>query len=311
MDQLGAIRYFVKVAETGSFTGASEHFGVPPSSLSRRVADLEAHLGTSLLKRSTRVVKLTEIGQSYYSEVSQILSQLEAMDEAVGQYQSRPMGRLRISSMVGFGEAILLPLMDRFSERYPDITLDINLTDSLSVLNRDDVDLAIRGGLAPDERVVATRLMDNNFMAVASPGYLERYGTPTHPSELRDHKGLYYRTSQGPTPWLCEIDGRLHDVSAPAAAISNSGRWLRDKAERGEGILLLPRWVLAPYLQRGTLVPLTLTPNVQVTPDPDLAIYLLYSKTRYQVPKVRVAVDFLIEAMASRKNGTGLLPPKA
>ncbi len=299
MDQLRAMRYFVKVVETRSFTRASEHFGVPPSSLSRRVADLEAHLGTSLLKRSTRVVKLTEIGQSYYSEVVHILSQLEATDEAVSQYQSRPMGRLRISSMVGFGETVLLPLMDQFSSRYPDITLDITLTDSLSVLNRDDVDLAIRGGFAPDERVVATRLMDNHFIAVAAPSYLRRFGTPDTPSELRNHKGLYFRTPQGPTPWLCEVDGRLQDVSAPAAAISNSGSWLRDLAERGEGILLLPRWVLEPLLKKGTLVPLELSSLLRVTPDPDLAIYLLYRKTRYQVPKIRVAVDFIVDEMAS------------
>jgi DNA-binding transcriptional LysR family regulator len=299
VDQLRAIRYFVKVAETGSFSRASEHFGVPPSSLSRRVADLEAHLGTSLLKRSTRVVKLTEIGQNYYAQVCHILSQLEATDEAVGQYQSRPIGRLRISSMVGFGETIFLPLMDRFSARYPDITLDITLTDSLSVLNRDDVDLAIRGGFAPDERVIATRLMDNHFIAVASPTYLKRFGNPRQPSDLCNHKGLYFRTPQGPTPWLCEVDGRLQDVSAPAAAISNSGHWLRDKAERGEGILLLPRWVLEPFLQKGSLVPLALSPLLRVTPDPDLAIYLLYRETRYQVPKIRVAVDFLIDEMGA------------
>jgi DNA-binding transcriptional LysR family regulator len=137
-------------------------------------------LGTSLLKRSTRVVKLTEIGQNYYALVCHILSQLEATDEAVGHYQSRPIGQLRISSIVGFGETIFLPLMDRFSARYPDITLDITLTDSLSVLNRDDVDLAIRGGFAPDERVIATRLMDNHFIAVASTTYChDGYWSPS------------------------------------------------------------------------------------------------------------------------------------
>ncbi|RUO25978.1 LysR family transcriptional regulator [Aliidiomarina minuta] len=293
MDQLRAIRYFVKVVESGSFTRAAEHFRVPPSSLSRRVADLEAQLGATLLKRSTRVVKLTEIGHSYYTSVRSLLSQLEATDEAVSQYQSKPMGHLRISSMVGFGENMLLPLMDTFSELYPDIVLDITLSDSLTVLERDDIDLAIRGGFAPDERVIATKLMGNEFMPVASPAYLAKMGTPTHPLELAQHKGIYFRTPQGPTPWICELEDRWQDVSAPAAAISNAGRWLVHKAEQGEGILMLPRWVLQPYLDKGSLLPLQLSPSLRTTPNPGLGIYLLYQKTHYQVPKVKVAIDFL------------------
>ncbi|MGD8710032.1 MAG: LysR substrate-binding domain-containing protein [Ectothiorhodospiraceae bacterium] len=294
MDQLRAIRYFVKVAETGSFTRASEFFDVPPSSLSRRVADLEAHLGATLLQRSTRVVRLTEIGENYYADIARILSELDATEEKVSQYQARPTGQLRVSSLVAFGERILLPLMERFTERYPDITLDITLSDSLSVLGRDDVDVAIRGGFAPDERVMATKLMDNDFIAVASPDYYRRYGTPTHPHELRSHRGLYFRTPQGPTPWLCELDGRWQDVSAPAVAISNVGRWLIEQAERGAGILMLPSWVLKPRIDAGALVPLGLTTPLRVTPAPGLAIYLLYTRTRYQVPKVKAAVDFLV-----------------
>ncbi|MAA63702.1 MAG: LysR family transcriptional regulator [Alteromonadaceae bacterium] len=300
MDQLRAIRYFVKVAESGSFSRAAEHFDVPPSSLSRRVSDLEAALGATLLKRSTRVVKLTEIGQRYYADVTNILLQLEATHESISQYQTRPMGQLRISSLAGFGDTVVLPLMDRFSLLYPDITLDITLSDSLSVLGRDEVDLAIRGGFAPDERVVAHRLMDNEFIAVASPAYLERYGTPTHPSELQHHKGLFFRTPNGPNPWMCELDGRWQEVSAPAVAISNAGRWLIQRAERGEGILMLPRWTLGPALKAGTLVPLEMDIPLKVTRNPNLAIYLLYQKTRYQVPKIKVAVDFLMREIPNQ-----------
>jgi len=295
MDQLRAIRYFVKVAETDSFTKAASFFDVPPSSLSRRVADLERHLGATLLNRTTRLVKLTEIGQRYHADVSVILEQLDATHDGISQYHAQPMGRLRISSMVGFGERILLPLMDRFSAQHPDVTLEIELSDSLSVLGRDDVDLAIRGGYAPDERVIATKLMDNDFVAVASPGYLGRHGVPSCPTELKQHRGLYFRTPQGPTPWLVELDGHWEDVSAPAVAISNAGRWLVERAERGDGILMLPRWVLAPFLEAGSLVQLELAPKLRVSPDPSLAIYLLYMKTRYQVPKVRAAVDFLVK----------------
>lgn len=295
MDQLRAIRYFSKVVETGSFTKAAKLFDVPPSSLSRRVSDLEKSLGATLLKRSTRIVKLTEVGRVYYNDVQQILNQLEQSEEMVRSYQTTPMGRLRISSMVGFGEKILLPLLDEFSALYPQIVLDVSLSDELSTLGRDDVDIAIRGGYAPNERVLAIRLMDNGFIPVASPSYLATHGTPNHVSELRGHKGLYFKTPTGVTPWLCHIDGQWQDVSAPAVAISNNGSWLAKKACAGEGILMSTRWALAGYLASGALQELTFEHRLAITQHADMAVYLLYQKQRYSVPKIKAAVDFLVE----------------
>ena len=295
MDQLRAIRYFSKVVETGSFTKASSAFNVPPSSLSRRVADLEKSLGATLLKRSTRMVKLTEVGQLYYNDVQQILSQLEQSNETVRSYQTTPMGRLRISSMVGFGEKILLPLLDEFSALYPEIVLDVSLSDELSTLGRDDVDIAIRGGYAPNERVLAIRLMDNSFIPVASPSYLEKHGVPKNAMALKEHHGLYFKAPFGPTPWLCNIKGQWHDVSGPALAISNNGPWLAKKACQGEGILMSTRWALAPYLASGKLQELKFEDELAITQNSDMAVYLLYQKQRYLVPKVKAAVDFLVE----------------
>ena len=294
MDQLRAIKYFIKVVETGSFTKAAGFFSVPPSSLSRRVADLEKSLGATLLKRSTRVVKLTEIGAEYYKQVCEVIEQLEFSNETVRSYQSQPMGKLNISAMVGFGEKILLPLLDEFNELYPKIVLDVHLSDELSTIGRDDVDVAIRGGYAPNERVVAIRLMENKFVPAASPSYLKSMGYPTHALELKEHKGLYYRTPVGPTPWLCEIDGQWQDVSAPVVAISNGGEWLLEKAVKGQGIVMLPRWVLKAFIASGELVELNIEPRVTTTQNPNFAIYLLYQKQRYHVPKVKAAVDFLV-----------------
>lgn len=294
MDQLRALRYFSAVVETGSFTRAAKRFSVPASSLSRRVADLEKSLGATLLKRSTRTVQVTEIGRSYFEQVREILLRLEQSDESVRSYQARPMGRLRISSTVGFGERILLPLLEEFSQLYPDVLLDVSLSDELSTLGRDEVDIAIRGGYAPNERVLAIRLMSNQFIPVASPDYLARMGTPVHPRELVDHKGLYFRTPSGPIPWICELDGQWQEVSAQVAAVSNSGKWLAEKAVKGQGILMSPRWSLAHYMERGELQELFFDPVLQVTQNTDLAIYLLYQKQRYLVPKVKVAVDFIV-----------------
>ena len=294
MDQFKALRYFVKVVESGNFTKAARFFNVPASSLSRRVADLESSLGATLLKRSTRVVKLTEIGQEYYQQVCDVLAQLEQSNEAVRSYQTQPMGKLSISAMTGFGERILLPLLDEFSELYPEVVLDVHLSDELSAIGRDDVDIAIRGGYAPNERVVAIKLMENQFIPAASKAYLEQFGTPKHPLELRDHKGLYYRAPTGPTPWICEIDGQWQDVSAPVVASSNGGVWIIDKAIKGQGIVMLPRWVLKNYLERGDLIELKFDPVVSTTQNPDFGIFILYQKQRYHVPKIKAAVDFLV-----------------
>ena len=295
LDQLRAIRYFSKVVETGSFTKAASTFNVPPSSLSRRVADLERSLGAILLKRSTRIVKLTEVGQVYYNDVQKILSQLEQSSETVRSYQTTPMGRLRISSMVGFGEKILLPLLDEFAELYPEIVLDVSLSDELSSLGRDDVDIAIRGGYAPNERVLAIRLMDNGFIAVASPRYLEKHGVPDNAMELKNHNGLYFNAPSGVTPWLSNMNGQWHDVSGPAVAISNNGPWLAKKACNGEGILMSPRWALSTYLESGMLQELKFEHELAITQNSNMAVYLLYQKQRYLVPKVKAAVDFLVE----------------
>ena len=294
MDELRALRYFSKVVETGSFTKAASLFSVPPSSLSRRVADLENNLGATLLKRSTRVVKVTEIGQTYYEQVQQVLHQLEQSNEAVRSYQAKPMGQLRISSMVGFGERILLALLDEFSQLYPDIILDISLSDELSALGRDDVDIAIRGGYAPNERVQAIRLMANEFIPVAAPSYLIEMGTPKSVLELRQHRGLYFRTPSGPNPWLCELDGQWRDVSPPQVAVSNNGKWLANKAIKGQGIMMAPGWMVAPYIQSGELQELFFDVVLKVTQNPDLAVYLLYQKQRYLVPKIKAAVDFIV-----------------
>jgi len=294
MDQLRAIRYFCKVVETGSFTNAAATFNVPASSLSRRVADLERSLGATLLKRSTRVVRLTEIGRTYYNQVNDILRQLELSNDTVRSYQTIPTGQLRISAMVEFGEPILFPLLEEFSQRYPQIILDVRLSDELSALTRDEVDIAIRGGYAPNERVIAIKLMENQFIAVATKAYLSRYGTPNTPLDLIHHKGLYYRTPNGPLRWISEINGQWQDVSAPQVAVSNNGKWLLGKVLSGQGIMMAPKWLLKEYIDSGELQALSLSPEVNITSSDDFGIYLLYQKQRYLVPKVKAAVDFLV-----------------
>lgn len=293
MDQLRALKYFVATAEAGNFSVAAKQFGVPASSISRRIADLEASLGAQLLTRTTRTVSLTEVGQQYLQQVAGLLEQLEQYNQSVRDYQTVPTGRLKISSMVGFGEQILIPILDEFSTVYPDILLDVSLSDELSKLGRDDVDIAIRGGFAPDERVVAIHLMDNRFVAAASAGYLQRQGRPTSTRELVNHQGLYFKTPVGPTPWLSEIQGQWQEVSGPSVLTSNNGKWLARKAVEGHGIVMMPRWALQPYFESGDLQNLHFDEPLSITQNQDLGVYMLYQKLAYSTPKVKAAVDFI------------------
>ena len=300
MDQLKAIRFFISVVRSGSFSAAASQFNVPASSISRRISDLESSLGAQLLKRSTRLVSLTEIGETYYAQVTDIVTELERCDHAVRSYQTKPMGQLKISSMVGFGERILIPLMDEFKQTYPDIVLDVVLSDEVSSLSRDDVDIAIRGGYAPNERVLAVKLMENQFIPVAAPSYLQKYGVPKHTEEFKQHRGLFFKTPMGPTPWLSEINNQWQQVSAPAELISNNGKWLIEQAMAGKGILMIPSWVVMPYLKSGELVQLMFEQPLDITQNSNFAVYMLYQKSAYDIPKVKVAVDFIAARVKGR-----------
>ncbi|MGR5119623.1 LysR family transcriptional regulator [Vibrio astriarenae] len=293
MDQLKAIRYFIVTTEKGSFTQAAKHFKVPASSISRRVADLEESLSAQLFNRTTRNVSLTEVGSQYYEQVKRIVQQLEQCEQAVREYQSVPQGKLKISCMSGFGERKLQPVLDLFRQAYPQVSLDVEFSDELTNLHRDNVDIAIRGGFAPDERVVAIKLMSNEFVAAASSDYLLQYGRPQQTLDLLQYHGLYYKAPGGVTPWLTEIDGQWHNVSAPAVMSSNNGRWLIERAIAGEGILMLPRWVLEPHFQQGELTELSFPQPLRVTQHQELGVYMLYPQLSYLSPKVKVAVDFI------------------
>ncbi len=297
MDQLRAIKYFIAIAETHSFTEAAKRFNVPPSSLSRRIADLEKHLSATLLQRTTRIVRLTEVGKNYYQQVKHLVIQLETTDQSVKSYHSVPVGVLRISANAAFGKYVILPLLDAFSEQYPQVVIDIHLTDALSKLNRDDVDIAFRSGYAPNERVVAVKLVDNSFYPMSSPQYLEEHGTPTHTKELAEHAGLFYKTPRGISPWLSYYDSQWHDVSGKVMGISNDETWLLHNTMQGKGIVMSPRWLTQTLAQDKdkTLVEIPFAQPINITRRTDIGIFLLYQKQHYVTPKVKVAVDFFID----------------
>ena len=297
MDKLRALNYFVETAEHASFSAAAKRFNVPASSVSRRIADLEAELGAQLLKRSTRKVTLTEVGNLFLQQAQEILAKVKLAEQTVHEYQTEPSGVLKVSAMAGFGDQILQPVLERFVDQHPKITLDVTISDTLTKLGRDDVDIAIRGGFAPDEHVIAKRLMDNTFIPVAAPQYLARHTMTQNPLALAEHAGLFFKTPTGPNRWYCEIQGQWHDVSGKTQLTSNNGRWLINSAVKGKGILMLPRWSVSRELSAGLLTELTFEHPVQVSRGQDLGIYLLYQKVDYTSPKIKAAVDFIVESI--------------
>jgi DNA-binding transcriptional LysR family regulator len=297
VDKLRAMQYLLKVADTLSFSRAAKAFGVPASSISRRIADLEAELGVELLHRTTRTVRLTEIGAQYLEQVRAGLAQLNDAEELVGVRSSTPSGTLRISAMPSYGQLLLMPALQEFCDRYPDIVLDVHLSDAVVELGRDQVDIAIRGGRQPQDRVVARKLDPNRFILAASPEYLARMGTPRTLADLQDHHALMYRGPNTVIKWQGLEEDGWHEIPIAPAFISNDGTSLLTMARKHRGLVLLSEWGLKEYLRRGELVEVTLDQPVSVGRGGEAGIYLLYLQTRYQIPKVRVAVEFLVERL--------------
>lgn len=300
MDKLRAMQYLLKVADTLSFSRAAKAFGVPASSISRRIADLEAELGVELLHRTTRTVRLTEVGALYLEQVRSGMAQLNDAEELVAQRSGTPSGTLRISAMPGYGQLLLMPALQDFCERYPDIVVDVHLGDALVDLGRDQIDIAIRGGRRPQDRVVARKLDPNRFILAASPKYLAQFGTPRTLDDLQHHRALMYRGPNALIKWQGQDDDGWREIPVVPAFISNDGASLIAMACKHHGLVLLSEWGLKSYLHSGELVQVVLDQPVSVSRGEEAGIYLLYLQARYQIPKVRVAVEFLVERLGVR-----------
>ena len=195
MSTINRLAYFNCVVETGSISQASKVFEVQPSSISRQLAALELDLGVRLLNRSTRYVGLTEAGVKYYEYSQRILSELDAAKRAVNDLQQNPKGKLKVSMTVGFGECVMLPLIPQFIAQFPDIDLELELTERVVDLVDENIDIAIRSGQLPDSTLISKRLALNNFLLCASPNYLAQHGKPKTPNDLANFDCIRYSYS--------------------------------------------------------------------------------------------------------------------
>jgi DNA-binding transcriptional LysR family regulator len=299
MDKIRALRYFLKVAETSSFTMAAKALSVPASSVSRRIRDLEAELKIDLFHRSTRVVKLSALGQIYYEQVKDIVAALDNADDFVSQRSEVPSGVLRITAMPGYGTLVLQPVLEKLRKFYPEIILDVELTDQVSDISKNEVDIAIRASSVLPVRAVARKLSDNRFVLMASPEYLETNGVPMKTEDLVNHQTLLYRGPNGILHWQAKTDDTWRELSTKPVYISNDGSALIQAVLAGQGIALLPKWAVVNELEKGALRELGMEEErVSVTRALDSGIYLLYLKPRYRILKIKAAVDFLVAELS-------------
>jgi DNA-binding transcriptional LysR family regulator len=287
MDQLDAMRLFVRVAELGSFAAVAQQMGVARSVVTRKVAGLEARLGVKLIARSTRRLNLTAAGAGYLEKCREILNLLEAAETDLAEDRQEPRGPIRIGLPLVFGVRYLAPLLLEFCARHPGIGLDMDFSDRRIDLIEEGVDLSIRITAQPGQREVARRLSSSRMVAVAAPEYLARHGEPQHPADLAAHECLSYTFSDN-AGWQFMVDGRLRGFPVHGRLQANNGSVLLEAAARGLGIACEPVFIAGPALAAGRVREI-----LRGFALPELGVYAVLPGNRHVPHRVRTLVEFL------------------
>lgn len=290
MDRLQAMRVFTTVVETGSFTRAAEQLHLSATAASRHVAELEKHLGAQLLQRSTRRLNLTEIGTNYYDRCRTILADVEEAEVQAATSESQPRGMLRISLPTSFGIQYIAPAIPEFCKRYPDLHLELSFSDRIVDLVEEGIDMAVRITRDLKTNLVARKLAPVRMVCCTSPAYLERYGTPRHPDDLRQHNCLTY--SYSPNVWEFVREGREYHVQVKGRIGSNSGDMNRLAAVSGLGIDTLPIFLIYDELRSGKLVPI-----LEEYLIPPINVYAVYLPAARRAARIKAMVEHLWDTL--------------
>ena len=290
MDEFAAIPVFVAVVENDGFSAASRTLGVSKSAVSKRINQLENHLGVLLLHRTTRKLSLTEAGERYYEHAAQALSAAGKAEDAVAELQGEPRGKLKISSSMSFGRLHVAPLIPKFMQRYPQLQIDLVMDDRNIDLVAHGIDVAIRSGDMPDSTLVARKLAPLRQVLCASPSYIERYGMPTTPSELSQRNCILFSYSGDANEWTLNKGGMSESVLVSGNYRVNNSEAILEALREGVGIGRLPTFVAGPDLKAGNLVMILESYHI-----PDHIFYAVFPERQYLPAKVRVFLDFAIE----------------
>ncbi|HEX2197633.1 MAG TPA: LysR family transcriptional regulator [Burkholderiales bacterium] len=291
MDRFQAIRVFAQVAEAGSFTAAAEKLGLSATATSRHVADLEAHLHTRLLNRTTRRVSLTESGQAFYERSVQLLADLDEAEQEALRAAVVPRGTIKLTSSINFGVRHVAPAIADFLAAHAEMRFDVSLSDRVVDLVEEGFDLAVRIGAPGSDNVVARKLGETRLVPCASPAYLAAHGAPQAPEDLARHNCFTYEYVSPRNLWrFRDTAGGERSVRVKGRLHSNNGDLLAEAAARGAGIVFEPAFIVGPEVRAGRLVPL-----LQDFEPQAVSIYAVYPSRKHLSAKVRLFVDFLVE----------------
>jgi DNA-binding transcriptional LysR family regulator len=293
MDKLRAMALFVATAERGSFSAAGRLYGLSPASVSRHVNELESQLGVALIHRSTRALTLTESGQTYLRDAREILTRVRGAENALADQNELPRGLLRVHSRTMFGLSVLAPLHAPLKALYPDLVVDLHLSEKPARLREDGFDLDFRIAPPADPGLVRRRLFLSRRVLVAAPAYLSAHLPIAAPADLLRHACLTYWINHEPVTWRFHDGAREQDIAIPCAFSSNNGLVLLTMALTGGGIALLDDYTVADHLRTGALV--QVLPELRVTNTTfEEGIFVTYSETLYMPAKLRCYIDFVV-----------------
>lgn len=305
MDQLAALRAYVRIVETGSFTQAALTLGIPKPTISKLVQNLEAHLRTKLLSRTTRRLAVTSDGAAYYERALQILSDLDELDASLTASQARPKGKLRIDVSSSLAQSIIVPALGGFFAAYPDIQLDIGASDRAADLVADNVDCVIRAGTIGDLSLVARRIAEMAMTTCAAPAYLGAHGTPAHPADIeRDHLIVGYLRHRLAEPLKLNFVRGVEtlEIAGRYRAAVNEAQTYLSAALAGHGIIQVPYFMVREHLSSGAMLPVL--PEWRVPPLP---LHVVYQPNRHLSTRLRVFVDWTAQLFAA----AALAPPRS
>jgi DNA-binding transcriptional LysR family regulator len=291
MDTLTSMKVFTAVVETGSFAAASDRLDMSRAMTSKYVAHLEEHLGTRLLQRTTRKLTLTESGATYYERCVQILADISEAEEGALHLNETPRGTLRLTLPVSFGILHMGPVISDYMKQYPDVKVDILVTDRRVDLLEEGLDMAIRIGSLSESGLVAKKFASDRVVVCGAPEYLKRHGTPKTPADLAKHNCLIYSYAAAGDEWKMDGPGGQHAVKVSGTLRATNGDMVKLAALGGVGLMRQPMFICGEDLRNGRLV--------EVLPEYksyDLGIYAVYPSRKHLSAKVRSFVDFIADA---------------
>lgn len=288
MDKLDAMRAFTRVVASGSFAEAGRQLGLTRSAVSKGVMELEQILGARLLDRTTRRVSATEAGLAYYERCLDILARIEETEMQVSRLHDEPRGVLKVNAPMSFGSLYLGQAVADFMAVYPDLRVELTLTDRFIDPAEEGVDITIRIAILRDSSLIARRLAPARRVLAASPDYIANHGAPTSPEDLKGHRCLNFGHTTVLQRWQLSRNGETLSVPIHSVLCSNNGDVLRTAAIAGQGITKLPTFLIGPDIKAGRLM--VVLPDY---PPTELGIFALYVPNRYLAAKVRLLIDFL------------------